>query len=91
MSWFDLVKARPSNIDRLDKLFERWNKGELSDEEYTKEYLELSEKLKSSERTTSMSNRALRYGGKSPIDLRELEDRPKRFQHETKFSRDRKN
>ena len=91
MSWFDLVKARPSNIDRLDKLFERWNKGELSDEEYTKEYLELSEKLKSSERTTSMSNRALRYGGKSPIDLASLEDRPKRFQHETRFSRDRKN
>ena len=92
MSWFGLLKARPSNIDRLDKLFERWNKGELSDNEYTKEYLELSDKLKRSERTTSMSNRALRYGGKSPIgDGDALEDRPKKFQHETRFPRDRKN
>ena len=78
MSWFDLVKARPSNIDKLDKLFERWNKGELSDDEYTKEYLELSDKLKRSEKTTSMSSRALRYGSKSPIDLASLK-RTKKF------------
>jgi len=90
MSWFDLVKARPSNIDRLDKLFERWNKGELSDNEYTKEYLELSDKLKRSERTTSMSNRALRYGGKSPIDVASLK-RTKKFPTETRFPRDREN
>ena len=67
MSWFDLVKGRPSNIDRLDKLFERWNKDELSDEEYAKEFLKLIEKLRRSERTTSMSNRGLRYGGRDPI------------------------
>lgn len=78
MSWFEIVKGRPSNIDRLDKLFERWNKGELSDDEYAEEYLKLSEKLKRSERTTSMSNRGLRYGGKSPIDLASLK-RTKKF------------
>lgn len=91
MSWFSIVKARPSNIDRLDKLFERWKNNQLSDEEYEKEYLELSEKLKRSERTTSMSNRALRYGGRDPISsyyAREEsmdEIRPKKYQTEQHF------